>query len=357
MKKTLFLLCFTVIITGMLFMSGLKLLALVDDIESDGSYASGISQDGSETGGAGGSVAVLPGFNLPVSDKAIGGLIDVLKGLKTDSGNPINVLLLASDVGGTNTDAIMVMHYNPSTKQASVVSVPRDTYVTVSGLKTHKVNGIFAAKDGANRLKATLESLLGQKIDYYVYLNLKTVREIVDLLGGVEYNVPCDLIYDDPDQDLHINIKKGARTLTGKQVEGLLRFRHPNKWTSEVKKYYDGSDLKRIERQQDFMNEMLKQKLTLQYIPKIGGIIDTVYSNIKTDLPLAEMLKLATGLTGFSADKYRAATLPGEAKYIDKVSYYVHSESQTKALMDEFFSDAPAAPQQREQEQEQVTAY
>jgi LCP family protein required for cell wall assembly len=348
MKKTLFLLCFTLIITCMLFMSGLKLLALVDEIDTVSyGYDGGLDAESGETDGS--APIKIPGFNLPVGEKAMGGLIDVLRDIKTDGGTPINVMLLVSDVGGTNTDAIMVVHYNPSTKQASALSVPRDTYVTVSGLKTHKVNGIFAAKDGANRLKATLESLLGQNIDYYVFLNFKTVREIVDLLGGVDYNVPCDMIYDDPTQDLHINLKKGLRTLTGKQVEGLLRFRKPNKWSDDVKKYYDGSDLKRIERQHDFMNEMLKQKLTLQYIPKIGGVIDNVYSNIKTDLPLAEMLKIARGVTGFSADKFQSATLPGTAKEIDGLSYFVHSENQTQAIVEQFFSDAPAQSAQSAQ--------
>jgi LCP family protein required for cell wall assembly len=339
MKKTLFFLTFTLILTGLLFMSGLRLLAMVDEIEDAESYADGLPEEGDGDG-----QQKVSGFRLPVSDKTLNSLRNVLKGLKTEKSEPINVLLLVSDVGGTNTDAIMVAHYDPDTKQINAISVPRDTYVTVNGLKTHKVNGVYAAKDGAARLKAALEAILGQKIDYYAYLNLKTIREIVDLLDGVDYDVPCDLIYDDPDQDLHINIKKGLRTLTGKQVEGLLRFRHPNKWTAEVKKYYDGSDLKRIERQQDFMGEMMRQKLSLQYLPKVGDIISTVYSNIETDLPLSEMLKLANGVTGFSSEKFHAEMLPGKAQTIDGLSYYVLDQEETLQAAMTYLSDVPPPP-------------
>jgi len=284
-----------------------------------------------------------PGFSFfqPFNPSASSDFLDVLRGFKQDSSEPINILVLAGD-NGVNTDAIMVVRFNPKNSQINLLSIPRDTYITLSGYKFHKINSVYAVKNGVEHLKALLEELLGQKIDYYVHIDMKVVREVVDLLDGVEYDVPCDMIYDDPDQNLHINLKKGARTLTGKQVEGLLRFRHPNsnKWTKEIRQYYDGSDLKRIERQHDFFNVMMKQKLNVKYLPKVNDVINNVYSNIDTDLPLPEMLKLARGLPGLSSDSLQTATLPGEAKYIDGLSYFVHSPKQSLALAEAMLGES-----------------
>ena len=343
MKKTLFLLCCTLTITSLLFFSGLYLLDLValsDSLDAADTIGGDSGDEAGDARPASDYHVGLPGFSFfqPFAPNSSSDFVDVLRTFKQDVGDPINILVLASD-SGVNTDAIMVLHFNPKDSQFNIISVPRDTYITLSGYKFHKINSVYAVKNGADRLKELLEDMLGQKIDYYIHFDLKTIREVVDLLEGVEYDVPCDMVYDDPDQDLHINLKKGRRTLTGKQVEGLLRFRHPNKWTNEVRQYYDGSDLKRIERQHDFFNEMIKQKLNIKYVAKINDIINTVYSNIATDLPLSEMLKLARGMPGISAEKFQTATLPGTSKYIDEISYFIHSANQSKALAQVMLSE------------------
>jgi LCP family protein required for cell wall assembly len=330
--------------TGILFFSGTNLLSLVDQSDILSGLTGGGAAEADDSGTLDSNMQIgVSGISFfkPVDADSINSFVDVLRGFKQNTGDPINILLLASDAGDANTDSILVVHFDPKTSQINILSIPRDTYVTVSGLKIHKINGVFGTTNGPDRIKAALREMLGQPIDYYVRFDLKTVREIVDLLGGVEYDVPCDMIYDDPDQNLHINIKKGLRTLTGKQVEGLLRFRHPNKWTKEVQKYYDGSDIKRIERLQDFISAMLKQKVTIQYAPQVADVITTVYANIKTDLPLSEMLKLAKALPSLSPEKFQTATLPGDAKTIDSLSYYVHSAKQTQALAEALLSDVP----------------
>jgi len=348
MKKTFLLFFCTFLMTGFLFFSGIYLLDLVamsdtlaaalqigdGDEDAGGLAASGVS----DTGGVSG----IP-FISQFSPYSSNDFVDVLLSFKQDSSEPINILILAGDEG-VNTDSIMVMRFNPKNAQINIMSIPRDTYITLSGYKFHKINSVYAVKNGSDHLKKLLEEMLGQKIGYYVHINMKVVREVVDLLDGVDYDVPCDMVYSDPTQNLNINLKKGLRTLTGKQVEGLLRFRHPNKWTKEVRQYYDGSDLKRIERLHDFINVMAKQKLTVRYIPKVNDIINNVYSNIKTDLPLSEMLKIARSLPSVSADCIQSATLPGEAKYIDGLSYYVHSPKQSQALAETMLGDAPPPP-------------
>ena len=349
MKKTVFLLFCTVLMTSLLFFSGtylLDLVALADTLDAEEELDGEAGElDAAVANGSDFRVG-LPGFSFfqPYTSNVSNDFVEVLRGFKqeTGSGEPINIVVLTSDSGG-NTDSIMIVHFNPKTSQFNIISVPRDTYITLKGYTFHKINSVFKVKNGPAHLKTLLEDMLGQKIDYYVHVDLKTIREIVDLLDGVDYDVPCDMVYNDPDQNLHINLKKGLRTLTGKQVEGLLRFRKPDKWTSEVRKYYDGSDLKRIERQHDFINEMLDQKLNVKYVTKINDIINNVYSNIKTDLPISEMLKLARGLPSISSESFQAATLPGNAKDIGNLSYFIHSANQSLALGEALLSDIPGA--------------
>ena len=118
-------------------------------------------------------------------------------------------------------------------------------------------------------------------------------RNIIDLLGGVEYYVPVDMDYDDPTQNLHIHLKKGRQVLNGAKAEQFVRFRKPNKWNKEIRKYYDGSDLKRLEAQQDFLKELMKQKLTLKYFPKLTSIINEIFDNVETNFSLNEIIKLS----------------------------------------------------------------
>ena len=348
MKKTLFLLFFTVLMTGLLFFSGTHLLNLVamSDTLAAALHLNGEDgADGDARQDANGPRSGVPGFSFfrPFSPGTSNDFVDVLRTFRQDSNEPINILVLASDEG-INTDSILVVRYNPKNSQVNILSIPRDTYITLEGYKFHKINSVYAVKNGVDRLKDLLYEMLGQRIDYYIHLDMKVVREVVDLLDGVEYNVPCDMVYTDPVQNLHINLKKGLRTLTGKQVEGLLRFREPNTWTREVRQHYDGSDLKRIERLQDFIGVMVKQKLNVQYLPKLNDVINKVYDNITTDLPVSEMLKLARGLSGVSAESIQTAMLPGEAKYIDRLSYYVHSPNQSKALAEVMLSGSGIAP-------------
>jgi anionic cell wall polymer biosynthesis LytR-Cps2A-Psr (LCP) family protein len=85
--------------------------------------------------------------------------------------------------------------------------------------------------------------------------------------------------------------------LNGSKAEQFVRFRKPNKWTKEVKEFYDGSDLKRNDAQQNFMKELMRQKLNLQYLPKLTSIINAVFDNVETNLTLNEVIKM-TGYIG-----------------------------------------------------------
>ena len=137
-----------------------------------------------------------------------------------------NILICGTDDDGTRTDTIIVAHLDANTHTVALLSIPRDTPVsTGSGLM--KINSVYAGggKDGMERLAARLKELLGFPVDGYVLVDLVAFQKTVDLVGGVEFDVPQDMDYEDPSQDLYIHLRKGLQTLSGEQAMGLVRFR------------------------------------------------------------------------------------------------------------------------------------
>jgi len=254
--------------------------------------------------------------------------------------DPVNFLVLVGDKAEANTDTMLLVNFNPSTDKLSILSIPRDTKVNVPGLKIPKVNSLYARKDGERLLVETVSSLLDVNIKYYVYFNISTFRKIIDLLGGVEINVPVNMDYDDPTQNLHIHLKKGKQRLDGKKAEQFLRFRHPNAngYTKEMKKYYDGSDIKRIEAQQYFLKELIRQKANILYLPKLNDIINVVYDNLETNIGINEVTKLAKSITNFSVDNVKMYTLPGSSVMYDDIWYFIYKKSEAESFLKENFS-------------------
>jgi len=252
--------------------------------------------------------------------------------------DPVNFVLMVGDKWGSNTDTMMLVNFNPDTDKLNIMSIPRDTKVKVSGMEIPKVNGLYARKNGAKLLVDTLSDMFGINIRYYVYLDIQTFRDVIDLLDGVEIEVPVDMNYDDPTQNLHIHLKKGKQVLDGKKAEQYLRFRQPNEggWTKELKKYYDGSDLKRIEAQQYFMKELIRQKANIYYFSKVNDIIKIVYENLETNVTMNEIMKLAKNISSFKSENVKFFTLPGKPVN-SGYSYFIFDEEETRKLMKENF--------------------
>ncbi|HOJ12106.1 MAG TPA: LCP family protein [Clostridiales bacterium] len=251
--------------------------------------------------------------------------------------DPFNALILVGDKSEANTDTMMVVNYNPSTSEMNIMSIPRDTKVTLDNGKNVKINSLYVNRGGSTLLMKHLSNMLGIDIKYYVYLNLETFRKVIDLLGGVWIDVPIDLDYVDPVQNLHIHVKAGKQLMGGNKAEEYLRFRHPNGgYSKEMLQYYDGSDLKRIEAQQKFIKELVKQKANILYIHKLNSIIDTVFENLDTNISLSEVLKMVKTVKDFGPDKVALHTLPGYSMDASPW-YYLYDKDQTKELVKENF--------------------
>lgn len=247
---------------------------------------------------------------------------------------PFNILLLGGDKVNKNSDTMMLANFDPATCKINIMSIPRDTKVTIEN-KARKVNFAYP-HGGVNLAVKTVSELLDVNIKYYAFVDTAAFREIIDLLGGVNYYIPADMDYDDPTQNLHIHLKKGQKRLNGAQAEQFIRFRHPNKWNKEIRKFYDGSDLKRMDAQQSFLKELMKQKLSLQYIPKLNSVIEVIFENIDTNLTLNEVIKLTGFISKFKIENLTFIPMPGTT-YDASPWYYLCDVKEARLITSQSF--------------------
>lgn len=199
---------------------------------------------------------------------------------ETQGNARINVLVLGVDKTGGLSDVIMVLRYDEGNSKLSAMSIPRDTYISYNG-RTMLINSVYGT-GGIKGISQVVTEITGFGINYYVTFEVGTFGKLVDLLDGVEYDVPQNMNYDDPVQDLHIHLKAGKQTLSGSDAESMVRFRG-----------YPQADLKRVEVQQDLLKELLKQKLNASYITKIPSIYSVMKEDVKCNMSVKDMAMYA----------------------------------------------------------------
>ena len=267
-----------------------------------------------------------------------GALITVL-GLsveEVESLDTINVLLLgiSEDLDSKLTDTIILCSYNPQNQSASMISIPRDTFIGKNEAQAKgkdKINSLYS-KD-SEKLLTTVSDITGIEVNYYAVVNTQALIEIVDIIGGVKFDVPIDMDYDDPTQDLHIHLKKGMQEIDGEEAEQLLRFRHNNDGTSYPADYGD-NDFGRMKTQRTFITETIKQTISFKNIFKINTIIDTIFKNVETNIDTDELLPYLPTIIDFNTDNIVSNQLPGVSKKCNDLWFFVYDKKETKKLVD-----------------------
>ena len=228
------------------------------------------------------------------------------------------VLVLGRDTGGGgNTDTMLLASYDVTNQKATVMSIPRDTMVNVPW-DIKKINSVYNYYGGGDKgikaLYKEISQLVGFEPDYQVVLEWEAVGAIVDAMGGVYYDVPRNMNYDDPYQDLHIHQTKGYRKLSGDDAMQVLRYRHDN----DMRYGYPDGDLGRIKTQQTLLKEMVKQLLQLKNVAKIGEFARAVKNNVTSDLTFEEMLWFGSQavMGGLKVDDVNFVTMPNTGKYV-----------------------------------------
>lgn len=234
---------------------------------------------------------------------------------------------------GTRSDTMMLINVNFKTGEIDLLSIPRDTRVIVRG-KEDKINHAHAY-DGAKLSIRAVREFLNIDLEYFVTVDYKAVIEIVEDIGGVYIDVPRYMKYDDPTADppLHIDIKKGFQLLDGQNSHDFLRWRKNNERTVEI------GDIGRIEMQQMFMKELVKQTLKPKNIFKIPSFIETYYDYVETNIPLTIMAKGALSAKKIDTETMVTNTIPGKSKTIANISYWIYNEDETEKIVKEMFED------------------
>jgi len=217
----------------------------------------------------------------------------------------------------------MVVSVDPDENTVKVLSIPRDTRVQYSESRYDKINHSMGYKNPEETIIRLVKQVTGMPIHYYCEVDFMGFRNVIDILGGVEYDVPINMHYDDPAQDLHIHVNKGLQVLDGKDAEGVVRFRNT----------YANGDYDRINLQQDFLRELFKQKLQAKYIKKAPAIINEIYEHVTTNFSVADATKYLGMLKRMTPDSLQTYTLPGNSQYISGISYFVYDMQETKKLV------------------------
>lgn len=243
---------------------------------------------------------------------------------------------ISEDLESRLTDTIMICSYNPKTQRATMLSIPRDTFIGNSKVKAggyDKINAVYSNKGPEGSVKE-VEELIGCDIDYYVVVNNNVVIDLVNSIGGVQFDVPINMDYDDPTQDLEIHLKKGVQLIDGDHAEQLLRFRHNNNGTSYPTEYGD-NDFGRMKTQRDFMVEVVKQTLQLKNITKIRTIMTSIFQNIETNLTLEEICKYVPYVVSFDTESIMSNQIPGQSEKCNNLWFFVANEKETTKIVTE----------------------
>lgn len=243
----------------------------------------------------------------------------------------LNVLVAVTDEDELRTDALLLVSYDKDTNIVNIMNIPRDTYTDATTLNK-KITAAYI--NGIEHTMDVVADLTGVMADNYVVVNFDGLVTIIDEIGGVEINVPFRMKYDDPTQDLHIDLKAGLQTLNGKDSVDYLRWRKNNSGISPSG--YITGDLGRIEALQGYIESAKSQLFKFSTLLKIPSITSIIFENIETDLSFSEILWL--GKNCISIDEIYSTTLPGIDAYIKGVSYYLPQEQGILDLINDGFN-------------------
>jgi LCP family protein required for cell wall assembly len=259
-----------------------------------------------------------------------------------------NFLIAGVDGGDFLSDVILVGSFDRDTQNINILSIPRDTRITMPREDIRELNdrGRFPPSHGVMRinainshggrahgmefLKRHLERMLEIEIDYYALVDLRAFRNIVDAVDGIYMDIrPQGLYYSDPYQDLHIRVPGGRQLLDGKTAEWVVRFRS-----------YPQADLERINVQHEFMKQFFSQVITRDAIMgNLGTFLSTMISYVRTDFGITDIPFYLRYASSLDPDKISFFTLPGYAPpYAEgEPSYFIYYPDQTAELAQKIF--------------------
>lgn len=253
-------------------------------------------------------IALLTGVLFLVAKQPVDANCDLAR----KRGNS-TILLAGTDASGDRTDTIMLLNIDRKAGKLSLMSIPRDTKVN-STYTPHKINAAYgvngSGEQGMDALMEYVSECIGFRPDGYMLIDLNVFVELVDLMGGVRFDVPCDMYYNDPTQDLYINLQAGEQKLNGEQAMGVVRFRSG----------YAMADLERVNVQRDFLSAALHQWVSVKNLWKLPKALSLLLDHTLTDLSTANLLWMAESVVLCGTGDMMMTTIPhglnGDGEYV-----------------------------------------
>ncbi len=242
----------------------------------------------------------------------------------------IHILILGLDdplgQGGaarsTRSDTMILATFDPLLKEANLVFIPRDTRVRIPERPTPEKINHAHAYGGIGRAIETVTDFLDVPVHYYVRVDFQAFVDVIDLIDGVTIEVERRMHYEDPTQDLYIDIPPGTHVMDGEMALKFVRYRN-------------GSDIDRIGRQQEFLGRLLAELLQVENVVRLPALAERVSANVDTNMQPTRILGLARSFTALSKEDIGMHMVPGEARFIDGISYWIADEAETGHLVDE----------------------
>lgn len=275
----------------------------------------------------------------------------VIQGVQTPMSEPvpvprpgenINVLFLGLDAvvdstGRVNldaplrssrsrTDTMMLITVDPATNEAALISIPRDSRCLIPGRGWEKAAHAHAY-GGPTLAMKTVELMLGIDVHYYVRTNYHGVEAIVNALGGVALEVEKRMYYEDPYQDLLIDLEPGVQVLDGDKSLQYLRYRN------------EGGDIARIARQQKFISALVDKVTTFSTVFRANALAKEAVKYIDTNMSTSEILEYGVLAARITDPNIVMETLPGRVQNVSDnggpaLSYWVLDEAGTRDIVD-----------------------
>ena len=232
-----------------------------------------------------------------------------------------NFLLLGRDRVSGLSDVMMLVSLDADAGELNVLQIPRDTYAEYTASGYRKINGALSAL-GADGVCEFFERSLCVDIDGYAVFDLDVFADVVDMIGGVEIDIPFDMEYRDPYQDLYISIPAGKQTLSGERAEQFVRYRFG----------YVRGDLGRIDAQKLFMSAFFKKVSEDLSRAELLRIATSLISKIDTNISLGDAISLAANALSIDAERVNMLTLSGEdiRSDVSGAWFYVISNSAVR---------------------------
>lgn len=278
------------------------------------------------------AVAAVVGYTAFLNGKIQSNDEELLASLKQSSDNePFYMLLMgvdsdeerASEGDTGRSDSIMLVRIDPVNVKVTMVSIHRDTLVSIEGHGTDKINAAYAYGGKALMVK-TVSAFAGVDISHYAEVDFESFTKIVDSIGGVEVTLPTD-VYD-PDYT-GLDLKAGTQTLDGNTALLLCRCRHA------YDSYGDG-DQYRAANQRMVISAIVKKVLSSDAATMVSAIT-SMSDSVSTDMSVSSILSLAAKMKSinFDNDVYTAIN-PTTSEYIQGGWYERSNASEWKAMME-----------------------